>query len=62
MKILRGYVLAYGLSGFVVDDIASKLQIEVDRDFTIFIIASNILLSITAISMLGIKCIKLLEK
>lgn len=57
MKILRGYVLAYGLSGLVVDDIASKLQIEVDRDFIIVIIASNILLSITAISMLGIKYI-----
>ena len=56
-----GYVLAYSLSGFAADFIAKKLQIGVGRGAAIVVIASGVLLSITALSILFVKSIKLLE-
>lgn len=57
-----GYVLAYSLSGFAADFIAKQLQIGVGRGAAIVIIASGVLLSITSLSILFVRSIKLLEK
>lgn len=56
-----GYVLAYSLSGIAADFVAKQLQIGVGRGSALIIIVAGILLSITALLLLFIKKIKLLE-
>lgn len=56
-----GYVVAYGIGGFLADLLADQLQIGVGRGAGMLIMISGVLLAITAIVMLGMKSIKELE-
>lgn len=57
-----GYVVAYALAGVISDGIASQFQIGVGRGSAVVIMASGVLLGITALLLYPIKSVRALER
>lgn len=57
-----GYVFAYGLAGIMADGFANSLGIGVGRGAAIVIMASGMLLALTAAILYQIKSVRVLEK
>lgn len=57
-----GYVVAYGMAGFVADGVASQFSVGVGRGAASIIMVAGIFLSLTAIILYGIKSVRALER
>lgn len=57
-----GYVIAYGVSGKLADELGGMMEIGVGRGAARIVQISGVLLVVTALSVLGIKAIKELEQ
>ena len=57
-----GYVVAYGCAGMLSDKIAAVRNISIGRGAAGVVMISGALLTITALSILGFKEVKKLEK